>query len=46
MLADMMIAMWNYMGWDQRVDDALEVGGVPQRTYPKAMIAAVILVFR
>jgi amino acid transporter len=39
----MLIAMWNYMGWDNASTIALEVER-PQRTYPKAMIAAVILV--
>jgi len=36
--------MWNYIGgWDNASTIALEVER-PQRTYPKAMIAAVILV--
>src|SRR5258708_25406725 len=35
--------MWNYMGWDNASTIAQEVER-PQRTYPKAMIAAVILV--
>ena len=42
-LGGMLIAMWNYMGWDNASTIALEVER-PQRTYPKAMIAAVILV--
>jgi amino acid transporter len=43
LLGGMLIAMWNYMGWDNASTIALEVER-PQRTYPKAMIAAVILV--
>jgi amino acid transporter len=35
--------MWNYMGWDNASTIAQEVDR-PQRTYPKAMIAAVVLV--
>jgi len=35
--------MWNYMGWDNASTIAQEVER-PQRTYPKAMIAAVVLV--
>jgi amino acid transporter len=42
-LGGMLIAMWNYMGWDNASTIALEVER-PQRTYPRAMIAAVILV--
>ena len=38
-----LIAMWNYMGWDNASTIAQEVER-PQRTYPKAMIAAVVLV--
>lgn len=38
-----LVAMWNYMGWDNASTIAQEVER-PQRTYPKAMIAAVILV--
>jgi amino acid transporter len=37
------VAMWNYMGWDNASTIAQEVEK-PQRTYPKAMIAAVVLV--
>jgi amino acid transporter len=39
----MLVAMWNYMGWD----NASTIGGEvddPQRTYPRAMIASVVLV--
>jgi len=43
LLGGILIAMWNYMGWDNASTIALEVER-PQRTYPKAMIAAVILV--
>jgi len=35
--------MWNYMGWDNASTIAQEVER-PQRTYPRAMIGAVILV--
>jgi len=43
LLGGILIAMWNYMGWDNASTIAQEVAR-PQRTYPKAMIAAVILV--
>src|SRR6266852_3528055 len=43
LLGGMLIAMWNNMGWDNASTIAQEVGR-PQRTYPRAMIAAVILV--
>jgi amino acid transporter len=43
LLGGTLIAMWNYMGWDNASTIALEVER-PQRTYPRAMIAAVILV--
>jgi amino acid transporter len=43
LLGGMLIAMWNYMGWDNASTIAQEVER-PQRTYPRAMIAAVILV--
>src|ERR1700675_1795692 len=43
LLGGTLIAMWNYMGWDNASTIAKEVER-PQRTYPKAMIAAVILV--
>ena len=43
LLGALMVAMWNYMGWDNASTIAQEVER-PQRTYPKAMIAAVILV--
>jgi amino acid transporter len=43
LLSAVLVAMWNYMGWDNASTIAQEVER-PQRTYPKAMIAAVILV--
>jgi len=39
----LLIAMWNYMGWDNASTIAGEVQR-PQRTYPRAMLAAVALV--
>jgi amino acid transporter len=44
LLGGTLIAMWNYMGWDNASTIALEVER-PQRTYPRAMLAAVVLVF-
>jgi amino acid transporter len=38
-----LVAMWNYMGWDNASTVAQEVEN-PQRTYPRAMIAAAIVV--
>jgi amino acid transporter len=43
LIGGVLVAMWNYMGWDNASTIAQEVER-PQRTYPKAMIAAVILV--
>src|SRR5260370_40924877 len=43
LLGGVLVAMWNYMGWDNASTIAQEVEH-PQRTYPKAMIAAVVLV--
>jgi amino acid transporter len=43
LLGGVLVAMWNYMGWDNASTIAQEVER-PQRTYPKAMIATVILV--
>jgi amino acid transporter len=43
LLGGVLVAMWNYMGWDNASTIAQEVER-PQRTYPKAMIGAVILV--
>jgi amino acid transporter len=42
-IGGLMIAMWNYMGWDNASTIAAEVKQ-PQRTYPRAMTAAVALV--
>lgn len=42
-LGGVLVAMWNYMGWDNASTIAQEVER-PQRTYPRAMIAAVALV--
>jgi amino acid transporter len=41
--AGIMVAMWNYMGWDNASTIAGEVDR-PQRTYPLAMICTVLLV--
>jgi len=38
-----LVAMWNYMGWDNASTVADEVHN-PQRTYPRAMIAATCVV--
>lgn len=43
LLSGMLVAMWNYMGWDNASTIAQEVRQ-PGKTYPKAMIAAVALV--
>jgi len=43
LLGAVLVAMWNYMGWDNASTIAQEVER-PQKTYPRAMIAAVILV--
>ena len=43
LIGGILVAMWNYMGWDNASTIAQEVER-PQRTYPRAMIAAVILV--
>ncbi len=37
------VAMWNYMGWDNASTVAQEVEN-PQRSYPRAMLAAAVLV--
>jgi amino acid transporter len=42
-IGGMLIAMWNYMGWDNASTIAAEVDK-PQRTYPRAMILAVAVV--
>ena len=43
MIGGLLIAMWNYMGWDNASTIATEVER-PQRTYPRAMLAAVAIV--
>jgi amino acid transporter len=40
LIGGMLIAMWNYMGWDNASTIATEVER-PQRTYPRAMLLAV-----
>ena len=42
-IGGILIAMWNYMGWDNASTIAAEVEK-PQRTYPRAMILAVVVV--
>ena len=42
-LGGVLIAMWNYMGWDNLSTIAGEVEA-PQRTYTRAMLGAVVLV--
>src|SRR5438876_681349 len=43
LLGGVLVAMWNYMGWDNASTIAREVAR-PQKTYPKAMIVAGALV--
>ncbi len=43
MVSGILIAMWNYMGWDNASTIATEVDR-PQKTYPRAMLAAVGIV--
>jgi amino acid transporter len=43
LLAGVLVAMWNYMGWDNASTIASDVDR-PQRTYPLAMLACVTLV--
>ncbi len=38
-----LVAMWNYMGWDNASTVAQEVNN-PQRNYPRAMVGAALLV--
>jgi len=38
-----LVAMWNYMGWDNASTVAQEVEN-PQRTYPRAMVVSTVLV--
>jgi len=42
-IGGLLIAMWNYMGWDNASTIAAEVER-PQRTYPRAMLVAVGIV--
>ena len=42
-IAGLLVAMWNYMGWDNASTIATEVDR-PQRTYPIAMVISVTLV--
>ena len=43
MVGGLLICMWNYMGWDNASTIATEVEK-PQRTYPRAMLAAVCII--
>jgi amino acid transporter len=43
LIGGLLICMWNYMGWDNASTIATEVER-PQRTYPRAMLAAVAIV--
>jgi amino acid transporter len=43
LIGGILICMWNYMGWDNATTVAAEVNN-PQRTYPRAMAAAVTIV--
>jgi len=43
MVGGLLICMWNYMGWDNASTIAAEVRR-PQRTYPRAMLLAVLVV--
>ena len=43
MIGGLLICMWNYMGWDNASTIATEVEK-PQRTYPRAMLAAVCII--
>lgn len=43
LIGGLLIGMWNYMGWDNASTIATEVER-PQRTYPRAMLAAVAIV--
>jgi amino acid transporter len=42
-IGGLLICMWNYMGWDNASTIATEVER-PQRTYPRAMLVAVLIV--
>jgi amino acid transporter len=43
LIGGLLICMWNYMGWDNASTIAAEVKR-PQKTYPRAMILAVVVV--
>jgi amino acid transporter len=43
LIGGLLICMWNYMGWDNASTIAAEVKR-PQRTYPRAMLVAVVVV--
>jgi amino acid transporter len=43
LVGGLLICMWNYMGWDNASTIAAEVKH-PQRTYPRAMLLAVVIV--
>jgi amino acid transporter len=43
LVGGILIAMWNYMGWDSASTIAAEVKN-PQRTYPRAMLLSVVIV--
>jgi amino acid transporter len=43
LIGGILIAMWNYMGWDSASTIAGEVK-TPQRTYPRAMLLSVMIV--
>ena len=44
LLAGLLVAMWNYMGWDNASTVAAEVEN-PQRTYPGVMLLAISAAF-
>jgi amino acid transporter len=43
MIGGLLICMWNYMGWDNASTIATEVER-PQKTYPRAMLGAVVII--
>ncbi len=43
LIGGLLVAMWNYMGWDNASTIAAEVDK-PQRTYPRAIMTTVLLV--
>ena len=44
LLTGLLVAMWNYMGWDNAATVANEVEN-PQRTYPRVMLLAMGIIF-